>query len=459
MNNGLDFSYDITRAITAEDIAQLCHSEQVWSLRPGWLIYIYEMLPSLIGMKPEQARLALGILPVQGGVRKQPEAFTAILPIFGVIWPRGGLSNALGLLTPERITAIFRNLVEQSNVKTIVLDIDSPGGTVLGVDELSSEIFKARKKKRVVAISNFQAVSAAYWIASSAEEIIASPSSETGGIGVYVVHEDNSKALENEGVKITLVSEGRYKTEGNPFESLSDEARASIQLRVREYYGMFTRRVALGRGVSSIDVRYGFGEGRALGANTALQKRLVDGIGTLDTVVKSIGSGKQASDRSRQGSLSGDFEFRRRRARFQAAILVNSDRENLLRAEVNLNEVRVGVVQRAFGALAYCTDYLHLGRIELRWFDASHDFHTNGFYSPAISNEIWLSTNVGLDKIAGTVAHECRHAWQFMTQPNYRLGADGTWREWDALSFVKEFEITTQAYTYPNGQVVYQFKP
>ena len=107
------------------------------------------------------------------------------------------------------------------------------------------------------------AASAAYWLASAANEVIITPSGEVGSIGVLAAHQDVSAAMDRDGIKTTLVSAGRYKTEGNPFEPLTDDARGYLQSRVDDYYGMFIRAVADHRRVKIDAVRDGFGSGRS----------------------------------------------------------------------------------------------------------------------------------------------------------------------------------------------------
>jgi ClpP class serine protease len=117
-----------------------------------------------------------------------------------------------------------------------------------------------------------------------------------GSIGVWQAHFDYSKALEEEGVKPTLISAGKFKVEGNPYEPLDEQAQTFMQSRVDDYYNAFIEAVALGRGVSENVVRSGMGEGRVLGADAALAAGMVDGIATFDDVLARM----QASVRSSQ---------------------------------------------------------------------------------------------------------------------------------------------------------------
>ncbi|MGU3494221.1 S49 family peptidase [Xanthobacteraceae bacterium A53D] len=144
--------------------------------------------------------------------------------------------------------------------------------------------------KRIVAHINALAASAAYWLASQADEVVVTPSGRAGSIGVYTVHEDVSAALDKAGVKRTYISAGEYKVEGNETEPLPDEAREYIQARVNESYRLFVADVASGRGVSPEHVLAEFGKGRVFGSAELLKRGMVDSIATLDETLARLGA-------------------------------------------------------------------------------------------------------------------------------------------------------------------------
>ena len=212
----------------------------------------------------------------------------AVLPLYGVVTQRGNMVDDIsgpGSTSTQKFTSALRQVLADDTVGQILIDIDSPGGSVYGVAELATEIVKARAQKPVVAVANSLAASAAYWIGCSAGEFYVTPGGEVGSIGVWQAHFDYSKALEEEGVKPTLISAGKFKVEGNPYVPLDPEAQAFMQSRVDDYYNAFIKAVAKGRGVSVADVRDGMGEGRVLGADAALAAKMVDGIATFDDVL------------------------------------------------------------------------------------------------------------------------------------------------------------------------------
>ena len=215
----------------------------------------------------------------------------AVLPLYGVITQRGNMIEDVsgpGSVSTQKFAAALRQALADESVSQILIDIDSPGGSVYGVAELADEIVAARAQKPIIAIANSLAASAAYWIGCSASEFYVTPGGEVGSIGVWQAHFDYSQALAAEGVTPTLISAGTYKVEGNPYAPLDPEAQAFMQSRVDDYFLAFSKAVAKGRGVPIAQVRNGMGQGRVLGADAALEQNLVDGIVTLDEAIRKM---------------------------------------------------------------------------------------------------------------------------------------------------------------------------
>ena len=119
--------------------------------------------------------------------------------------------------------------------------------------------------------------------------------------------------LDQEGVTPTLISAGKYKTEGNSFQPLDEEALSFMQSRVDDYYGAFVRGVAKARNVPVAQVRDGMGQGRCLGASAALAEQMVDGICTFDELVsrmqKQIKASRAPAPASRRASAMRDLQL------------------------------------------------------------------------------------------------------------------------------------------------------
>lgn len=286
-----------------------------WAMLPSTLAVMQEVLYRWAsGVKIGRAGVAecVGRAPAESAARRDSHqsmggGAIAVLPVFGIIAHRAAMVSDISSGVNTSTEALGRQLkaaLADDSVSTIVLDVDSPGGSVHGVAEIADQIYSAREQKRIIASVNSLAASAAYWIASAAQEIAITPSGEAGSIGVYAAHQDVSSMMELAGVKQTLISAGRYKVEGNPFEPLSDEARAAIQGSVNMHYDAFVSGVARNRGDRIEAVRDGYGEGRVLGAAQAVSAGLADRIATFDQVISELRAGRRPSTARRRLALS-----------------------------------------------------------------------------------------------------------------------------------------------------------
>lgn len=266
-----------------------------------------------------QARIAAA----QNGPRqgRSRGGSVAVIPVYGVISPRQSLmAQTSGGTSAEAIAANFREMLGNPDVDSIVFDIDSPGGVVEGMEELTSEIRAARGQKPVVAVANHTAASAAFWFASAADEIVATPSAMVGAIGVFTAHDDLSEAMAQAGVKRTVISAGKHKAEGALGTPLSDEARAHVQGQVDQFYGLMTSSIAKSRGIEAKVVRgETFGQGRGVLAKDALAAGMVDRIDTLDNTIRrvarsSAGRGTRAQSETSLVALASGLPFTERLA-------------------------------------------------------------------------------------------------------------------------------------------------
>lgn len=267
-------------------------SQTPWAIRAEKWAVIREILSlraagERFSAEEIEARIGGGPLQKQGA---KQSGTVAIIPIYGVIMPRASMFEATSSTgtSVQGFTDALQQAVADPSIGAILLDVDSPGGMTDLIPEAAAQIRGARGSKPIVAIANTDAASAAYWLAASADELVVTPSGMVGSIGVFAAHDDVSAQQEMDGVKTTLISAGKFKTESNPFEPLSDEARQAIQDRVDAFYSMFTRDVAKGRGTTVDAVRTGFGEGRIVTATDALKMGMVDRIDTFEATVERL---------------------------------------------------------------------------------------------------------------------------------------------------------------------------
>ncbi|WP_250295861.1 S49 family peptidase [Wolbachia endosymbiont of Oedothorax gibbosus] len=218
-------------------------------------------------------------------VTRDSESGIKVIPIHGILTKNSeAFDDILGMTSYEKIREEIEEALIDEEVETIILDIDSPGGEVNGIFDLSDFIYEARTKKRIVAIANDDAYSAAYAIASSAEKVFVSRTSGVGSIGVIASHIDQSGFDEKQGVKYTTVFAGKRKNDLNPHEPITSESLESLQGEVNRLYEMFVQLIARNRNLSmerikSTEAGLYFGE-------KAIEIGLADGITILSSINK-----------------------------------------------------------------------------------------------------------------------------------------------------------------------------
>lgn len=210
----------------------------------------------------------------------------------GFIDIKGSLSNHAWFATTY--TDIRNALVQAANdpnVEKIVLNIDSPGGSVSGLFDVASLIrYVNDNVKPVVSHSAGTMTSAAYALGAAAGQVYASPSASVGSVGVMAVHFDASKLYAEKGITPTVFFSGEEKALGNEYEPLSDKAKAVMQNRLDTTYGLFIDHVATMRGATPTQVRTQMAEGRVFTGKDAITPGLLDGVMTLDELVQTLSS-------------------------------------------------------------------------------------------------------------------------------------------------------------------------
>jgi len=177
----------------------------------------------------------------------------AIIPIQGVL--ARGVPCFCDGTDYDWIRAGFDCALADPEVKAIVFDVDSPGGTVEGCFDLADHIFNSRGIKPIWSILGESAYSAAYALASAADKMTVPRTGGAGSIGIVACHVDISKALKAAGVKVTYIQFGERKTDAAEEKPLSDAASASFQADVNELGKLFVATVERNRAMSASKVR------------------------------------------------------------------------------------------------------------------------------------------------------------------------------------------------------------
>jgi len=229
-----------------------------------------DMVAALFGSAPKPYKVnSVGVIPLQGVIGKS-------------LSPLDKMTGAVDL---NDFANALHDYEEDEEVTTILIDISSPGGTVTGVEEVGMML--AQSKKATVAFTETEMASAAYWIGSQADRVVATPSATVGSIGVYMAFADVSKAYESMGVKMEVIKSGTLKGAGIEGTSLSEAQRADLQEQVNAIHADFRSAVKGKRSsVSDSDM-----EGQVFSGRKAASKGLVTGLTTsLASLISDLNS-------------------------------------------------------------------------------------------------------------------------------------------------------------------------
>lgn len=257
-----------------------------WMMEPKALKMMLEILEAHLQgtMTSDQIRVRLEDIGAHGDGLTGRHGSVGVLPLYGPIFPRADLMTEMsGATSIEQFQNDFRAMMADDGIKSIVMDIDSPGGSASMIPEMMAELRDARQYKPIYAIANTAANSAAYGLASSASKVFASPSAQVGAVGTYLVHDDESRKRDREGVDQTVIKAGRFKA--MHLESLTPESREQLQDFVDQMNDQFIEGIAAGRNTTVEKVRENYGEGAVLTPLKAAEVGMIDGIATFDSIM------------------------------------------------------------------------------------------------------------------------------------------------------------------------------
>lgn len=229
---------------------------------------------------PDEPRL----LEVSDGV--------ALIAIKGPLNNDSGFWNEMYGMTgyPEIRDALI-GAAQDASVEHIVLDVDSGGGAVSGVEDTAKLIRTVNSIKPVTAYCDGTMCSAAYWLASAAGEVYSGRTAVVGSIGVLSRHMERSEQLKMNGIGATVVRAGKYKALANGIEKLTADGKQQIQQVVDAAYSVFLESVASMRGKSVAYVDDNMAQGREFVGQGAVDVGLTDGITSFDKLLSGIRDG------------------------------------------------------------------------------------------------------------------------------------------------------------------------
>lgn len=223
-----------------------------------------------------------------------------IVSIIGELVTRGSYMGApSGLASYDGIVEQVGQAAADPDVRSILLDIHSPGGQATGMTDKARLMRAAADGKRIVAVASPMAASAAYGLAAVADEVVVNESGMVGSIGIVTVHFDQSRRMENFGVKATVIATGSKKMIGNPFEPLSEEAHALLSERAHRTMKEFVKLLTDHRPQLSTDTIDAL-QGDVLIGSDAVDAGLADAVGTFESVLTDLSRGPSGRSTSRK---------------------------------------------------------------------------------------------------------------------------------------------------------------
>jgi signal peptide peptidase SppA len=267
---------------------------QAWALHEPTLRQLRDLVARHEGGTRLTAEQADEAVRAAGGTpRREPRPAetsdgVAVLPVQGVIARRANMVN--GSSQPkgtsiEQLDAQLTAALEDPTVHSILLDVDSPGGSVAGVPEFAQRIRESSKP--VHAVADGMMASAAYWIASGAKRIVSTRAAAVGSIGVYAVVDDFHRRYATAGVDSTLIASGPRKGAGTPGTVVTEEHKASLRETVQSYAGLFFQDVGAARGLQS-EALDRVTTGQTWIGGQAVELGLVDALGTRESTLAEL---------------------------------------------------------------------------------------------------------------------------------------------------------------------------
>lgn len=216
----------------------------------------------------------------QQAITQEQKGNTLLLKLSGIVEQKGDK-----FISTEKLSSIIRGL---SGISRVIFSIDSPGGSVDGIQELTSVIKSARLQGiEFIAIADSLCCSAAYWLACACDRVfLSSSTARIGSVGVVIVHEDLSKKDEQEGKFVTEIVAGQYKRIDSEHKPLAEDGKLILQGQVDYIYSLFVEEIAINRAIPIEKVVSEIGDGRIFIGQQAVVNGLADGIYSLNDVLE-----------------------------------------------------------------------------------------------------------------------------------------------------------------------------
>ena len=258
--------------------------QNAWAMTQDSLRQMLNVAHRTLQETPEAVATRLG-RPLENSRDIEMREGIAIIPVIGPIFRYANLFTRISGATSVQDFALdFHMALEDPSVRGIVLDVNSPGGTVAGISELAGQIFAARSRKSVLAYIGAEGASGAYWLASAANQIIVNDTALVGSIGVVAAQRPGP----DDEIEIVSSQSPRKRNDAR-----TAEGRADIQRMVDDLADVFIEAVASNRGIEMEAVLSDFGQGGLLVGTKAVDAGMADDVGVLEKIIAGFSGDSQ----------------------------------------------------------------------------------------------------------------------------------------------------------------------
>ena len=250
---------------------------------------------------------------------------TAIIPVHGVITARTTLFSLFaGGTSLEDLAKDFSEALNNNEVTSILLDIDSPGGVAVGPYEMAEMIFKGRSKKPIYSYIGRNGSSAAYWLASATEKIFVNPSALVGSIGVVTTIPVQEQPDMDGYKNIEIVSSNANLKRPDP---KTKEGLAEIRRELDDLESTFIESIAKYRSITPEIIKADFGGGGVVIGRQAVKRNMADALGTYEEVLGLLNQQNQSITINNQ---------------------IMSNKENQTNADISKKEITADYIKKEF---------------------------------------------------------------------------------------------------------------
>lgn len=245
------------------------------------LIYVVRMPKVKVPGQKEVARFVTSMRTKNG---------VGVVEVFGPIYQRS--SRSVWIIGETRnIANQIRKLADKKEVKAVLLDINSPGGTVSSIQDIYATILRVKKKtkKPFVARIGDVAASGGYYIAAACDKIISNPGSITGSIGVIFQAANYEGLMKKIGLEAETIKSGKYKDIGSPVREMTSDERELLQKMIDDAYAQFLDAVSKGRNIPGEKLKNDIADGRIYTGRQAMEVGLVDEMGDFQVALNAAG--------------------------------------------------------------------------------------------------------------------------------------------------------------------------